>query len=88
MAYSTTIPPQLIAQAPGAGGKIWRYSSVDPSTTVDDADYFTNGYQLGMRVGDTVISVVASSYNTSIGAVSVASSSGPCTVIFGNLVST
>jgi hypothetical protein len=87
MAYATTNPPKLIAQGI-AGQREWLYSSTDPSTTVDDSDYFTNGYQLGMRVGDKLTSIVSSSYNTSIGAVSVASSSGPCTVIFGNLVST
>lgn len=87
MAYSTSIPPKLIAQGI-TGQREWLYSSVDPSTTVDDTDYFSNGYQLGMRVGDKLTSIVTSSYNTSIGAVSVASSSGPCTVIFGNLVST
>jgi hypothetical protein len=87
MAYSTSNPPRLIAQGIAAGRE-WLYQSSDPSTTVDDTDYFSNGYNLGMRVGDKLTSVVSSSYNTSIGAVSVASSSGPCTVIFGNLVST
>lgn len=87
MAYATTNPPQILAQAPGAGKKFWIYSSTDPSTTVDDTDYFSDGYQRGMRVGDVVLSVVSSSYNISLGAVSVASSSGPCTVVYGNLVS-
>lgn len=87
MAYGSTNPPVLIGQGI-TGFREWRYVSADPSTTVDDADYFTDGYTLGMRVGDQLTSIVASSYNQSIGAVSVASSSGPCTVIFGNLVST
>jgi hypothetical protein len=87
MAYSSTNPPRLIGQGI-TGNKHWLYESTDVSTAVDDTDYFTNGYDLGMRVGDRVSSVVSSSYNQSIGVVSVASSSGPCTVIFGGLVST
>ena len=87
MAYSTSAPPSVIAETLN-GKKLWYYSSSDPSTTADDTDYFSNGYSLGMRVGDLLLSVVSSSYNVSIGAVSVASSSGPVTVIFGNLVST
>ncbi len=87
MAYGSSNQPVLVDQGI-TGYREWHYVSSDPSTTVDDTDYFTDGYQLGMRVGDLVKSVVASSYNVSIGAVSVASSSGPCTVIFGNLVST
>jgi len=55
MAYSTSNPPVLQSKAPltGAGQK-WVYSSADPMATVDGAGYITNGYQLGMRVGDTV----------------------------------
>jgi hypothetical protein len=87
MAYSTANPPRIVTQGI-TGAKTWHYESTDPSTTVDDADYFTNGYDLGMRVGDRLTSVVSSSYNQSIGVVSTASSSGPCTVIFGGLVST
>jgi hypothetical protein len=87
MAYSSTNPPRLVAQ-PIAGARHWAYDSTDPSTTVDDTDYFSDGYQRGMRVGDRLTATVSSSYNQSIGIVSVASSSGPCTVVFGGLVST
>lgn len=88
MAYSTSTPPDCIWPRIGARPAVWVYQSADPSTTVDDADYFSNGYALGMRVGDIVFSCVSSSYNLSVGRVSVASSSGPCTAIYGNLVST
>lgn len=53
MAYSTSNPPKLSAQ-PIAGPRLWIYTSTDVSTDVDDAGYFTNGYLLGMRVGDVV----------------------------------
>jgi hypothetical protein len=87
MAYDTANPPRLVKQGI-TGSKEWYYESTDVSTAVSAADYFSNGYQLGMRVSDRLSSVVASSYSHAIGAVSVASSSGPCTVVFGNLVST
>ncbi len=55
MAYVTTNPPKLIAQGIGGAGKFWHYESADPIATVNTTAYFTNGYQLGMRVGDTVL---------------------------------
>lgn len=56
MPYATSNPPRMTAQAV-AGTKIWMYSSTDPSTDVDATGYFTNGYDLGMRVGDVVFVV-------------------------------
>ncbi len=53
MAYAVTNPPKLVAQ-PIAGPRLWIYASDDVSTLVDDSGYFTNGYPLGMRVGDVV----------------------------------
>lgn len=60
MAYSVSSPPRLINQgglyAPaGAGGQMWFYSTADTAATVDTSGYITNGGDLGMRVGDTVI---------------------------------
>ncbi len=52
--YSTSNPPGLIASAIGGGPRIWYYSSVDAVTVVRATGYFTNGYTLGMRVGDLV----------------------------------
>ena len=57
MAYSTSIPPILISQGIGGTLKTFKYSSVDATTLVDASGYFTNGYDLGMRAGDTVISL-------------------------------
>lgn len=53
MAYSTSNPPQCIAQAI-AGPSHWLYKSADAHTDVDAANYFTNGKALGMKVGDLV----------------------------------
>jgi hypothetical protein len=55
MAYSTSAPPQLIAQSVGGGGALWFYSSADAIATVNTSGYFTNGYRLGMKVGDSII---------------------------------
>ncbi len=55
MAYSTSAPPRLVTQAVGtAGGSEWQYSSTDSFETVAAADYFSNGSDLGMVVGDIV----------------------------------
>ena len=54
MAYATTNPPALHSQAM-AGAREWVYSSADASTVVDGNGYFSNGWDLGMREGDTVM---------------------------------
>lgn len=54
MAYSTSTPPRLIVQGI-VGARIFYYESADPIATVNTSGYFTNGYGLGMRIGDTVI---------------------------------
>ena len=55
MSYSTSNPPALVSMAPlTAAGKLWLYSSTDPTATVDGAGYITNAGQLGMKVGDIV----------------------------------
>lgn len=58
MAYSTSNPPNLVAQplARGTNGETrnWVYNHTDAATAVRVSGYFTNGYALGMRAGDTV----------------------------------
>jgi hypothetical protein len=55
MAYSTSNPPRLISQAIGGSGALWLYEHTDAIATVNTSGYITNGYDLGMQVGDTVI---------------------------------
>lgn len=57
MAYATTNPPKLFAQVGGGDTRMWYYTSTDVHTDVDAADYFSNGWALGMRVGDIVFVV-------------------------------
>lgn len=64
MAYSTSAPPAIIAQKLGSSnGKAWAYYSADSFETVCAADYFSNGDDLGMSVGD-LVHVVDTTYNT------------------------
>lgn len=55
MAYSVTIPPMKIAGGVGNSPSLWVYNSVDVHTDVDASGYFTNGSELGMKVGDMML---------------------------------
>ena len=56
MAYSTNSPPALISQRVGTNGlALWMYDSADAAAVVRVSGYITNGDDLGMKVGDTVI---------------------------------
>lgn len=55
MAYSTAAPLALVAQRVGAdGGAIWIYSSTDDKVAVTAANYVSDGFDLGLKVGDIV----------------------------------
>lgn len=56
MAYATSNPPRLLVPAFTGNGNVWRYDSADAAATVRVSGYITNGGNLGMKVGDTVIS--------------------------------
>lgn len=90
MAYSTSNPPRLVSQGIGtSGAKAWRYDSTDPATSVRVAGYFTNGYDLGMRAGDTLTVVdTDTSYTTTIHTVNAASATGGVDITDGLAVGT
>ena len=54
MAYSTDNPPLLTGDQPIAGPQNWFYTSTHLATTVAASAHFTNGKDLGMRIGDMV----------------------------------
>ena len=56
MAYvPSTNPPQIIIPALGTKGpNFWTYESADDAATVNTGNYFSNGLELGMKVGDYV----------------------------------
>jgi len=55
MAYSTANPPALFANGVGGMARLWFYKSADPIATVNTANYFTNGGDLGMKVDDPIL---------------------------------
>lgn len=55
MAYVATNPPQCLVPRMGGGIALWAYNSTDVHTDVDATDYFTNGSDLGLKVGDHMI---------------------------------
>ncbi len=81
MAYSTTTPPVRVAGAL-AGPSIWYYTSDDAKTLVDDSGYFTNGHDLGMRVGDIVYLIEAdNSFILVMASVTVSTAGGASSVV-------
>lgn len=78
MAYSTDNPPALVSQGVGGNYREWVYKSTDPLTAVRVNGYFSDGYDLGMRVGDkvTIVDTDASPIDTAIAVVSVATAAG------------
>lgn len=76
MAYSTSNPPVLMSQGVGGYHREWVYRSADASTDVDGAGYFSNGWDLGMRVGDSVRLVNPTTGATQIMFVNSASATG------------
>ena len=44
-----------VAAGTGSGCGLWMYASTNSSTEVIAANFFSDGYYLGMRVGDVVI---------------------------------
>lgn len=81
MAYSTSNPPALLQDRVMGGGAIWSYISADARATVVGAGYFTNGKNLGMKLGDVVNSVVDTTGVLSVTSVTaVNASTGAVTV--------
>lgn len=54
MTYATSNPPRLVGESIGGGMRFWEYTDGDAIAAVDATDYFSNGLELGMQVGDVV----------------------------------
>lgn len=60
---------------------LWIYTSTDVHTAVDDTDYFTDGFDRGMKVDDVVIvSKSSATKGTTIHYVQTVTASGAATV--------
>lgn len=79
MAYSANNPPNKVACGIGSGPAVWVYSSADPHTDVDAADYFTNGDDLGMKVND-VVNVIDTAAGATLHRVTAVTVNGAATV--------
>jgi hypothetical protein len=66
----------------GSGGKaLWSYTSTDVHTDVDATGYFTNGYDLGMLVGDVVwVSKSSATIGVTIHYVTTVTAGGAATI--------
>ena len=79
MAYATTNPPRGISIGM-AGPTLWYYTDGDTNATVDTADYFSDGDDLGMAVGDPLIHFDTAG-NMTLFYVSAVTAGGAATVI-------
>ncbi len=82
MAYSASNPVKLAFQAGGGNGvRGWSYTHTDIHTDVDAADYFTDGFDRGMRVGDIVfVSKSDATIGTTVHYVQTVTTDGAATI--------
>lgn len=82
MAYVTTNPPQTLIPSVGARPALWTYESADVDSAVNATDYFTNGSDLGMKVGDPVFVYDTTTPKVSVHYVSAVDADGNATTAF------
>ncbi len=83
MAYATSNPPAKMAGIM-AGASLWYYTDADIDADVDATGYFTDGHDLGMRVGDILFHFDTAGVATFF-FVSVSTAGGAATVIAGTV---
>lgn len=54
MTYAVTNPPALMVARVGGSPAIWTYASTDVDSDTNAGDYYSNGDDLGMVLGDMV----------------------------------
>lgn len=81
MAYVATNPPNRVWQTL-AGNSGWFYRSTDQASDVDAVDYFSNGDDLGMQIGDVMYIIDSDNVNLLVMAsVTVVTAGGAATVV-------
>ena len=81
MAYSTSAPAALVSQRVGAdGGAIWIYKSTDTMAEVLAADYFSDGFDLGLVVGDVLIVIDSTNITATTTEVTTVTADGAASV--------
>jgi len=64
-----------------AGAAIWNYVSTDIHTDVDATDYFTDGYDNGLKVGDIMfVSKSNATIGTTVHYVTTVTANGAATI--------
>lgn len=56
-----SIPIGGLGNVGGPGGTLWLHKTTDSFANVSGADYFSDGYQLGMKTGDPMLVIHFSS---------------------------
>jgi len=73
----TCLVPRLSASSPA----LWAYVSTDVHTDVDAANYFTNGHENGLQVGDIMfVSKSSATIGTTVHYVSAVTAGGAATI--------
>jgi hypothetical protein len=81
MAYGSSNPPNLVAQRMAGGPALWLYASTHTNAEACASNFFSNGYDLGMRVGDFLMLNQSSSSAFSFGLVVDVNTSSAATII-------
>lgn len=104
-ASSVANPPHQIASAlggrltaassaaAGGGGKVWLYNSTNLTTDMTASNFFTEAYYIGMKQGDLVMGVQASSAGSTtqiayVAALGAVTTSGAALSTGGTMTST
>jgi len=85
MAYATTNPPRaLLGDSQfGSHPTVWQYESADAAATVAAANYFSNGYDLGLKVNDLIFVIDTATPLVTTHRVSAVTTDGAATVSAG-----
>ncbi len=82
MAYSTTNPPVVVASGIGTAMAIWTYTDGDEDSDINVSNYFSNGDDLGMKLGDMLLHNDTATPKGSVHYVSAVTAGGAATVSF------
>lgn len=87
MAYAITNPPKALVTGMGEGQpSLWVYTSTDAHAAVAGSGYFTNGSDLGLRIGDLIlVSKSNATIGTTIHYVTAVAAGGAATVASATL---
>lgn len=66
MAYATSNPPRCAVPGVGGAPSLWMYSSADNQAAVRVAGYFTDGFDLGIGVGDFLLMTDTDDYASAL----------------------